>query len=175
MSFNISLLIKDCENSGLHFFSLKIRQTCTNKQTNPPLSMSPTYRTELEYKWKTYFPKHIGLHHWQCRCTSLVVACILLLWTRNCKQKCVTRLVVNKEMPSFFILKLNSYSNESVFSSLSNMCIFDFEVISVYPIDRYQKHYPKSDTASWIEKKFNFKSVSHSWHMIVLVIAKQSA
>ena len=37
------------------------------------------------------------------------------------------------------------------------------------------KRYPKCDAASKVEKSCNFKSISHSWHMILLVVWKPRA
>ena len=72
------------------------------------------------------------------------------------------------------VLKLNSYSNASVFLSLCRMRIsvcWDHERLTNRSISKCyleQYHY-----MSW--KKLNFKSVSRSWHRILLVIWKWKA
>ena len=60
------------------------------------------------------------------------------------------------------------------FLSLCCMRISVFEVMSVWPIDRYQT-LPQERYCYMSWKKSNFKSVSPSWHMILLVIWKRSA
>ena len=63
--------------------------------------------------------------------------------------------------------KLDSYLNTKRFSSLSRMRISVFEVMSVYLIDQYQMLSQKRwHFMSW--KKFNFKSLSCSWHRFLL-------
>ena len=56
------------------------------------------------------------------------------------------------------------------------MHISVFEVMSIYPIDQYQKAIPREMPLHELKKKkFNFMCVSHSWHRILLVIWRCSA
>ena len=67
-----------------------------------------------------------------------------------------------------------SHSNAKHFSSLYSMRISIFEVMSVYLKNRYQNNIPRAMPllcfTSW-----NFKCISCSWHIILLVIWKCSA
>ena len=61
------------------------------------------------------------------------------------------------------------------FHSLISHVYLHFEAMSVYP--RYQKTLFKTDATRWIIymwNRFNFKSISCSWHMISSVILKHS-
>ena len=65
---------------------------------------------------------------------------------------------------------------QNVFSLLNllhtHFCFWGHERLTDRSIS---KRYPKSDATPWAEKKFNFKSVSRSWHIVLLVIWKRSA
>ena len=74
------------------------------------------------------------------------------------------------------IYKPNSYSNARVFFlSLYRMRISVFWGHEHLTDRLISKHYPRAKSLHELKKKFNFKSVSHSWHMIPLVIWKHSA
>ena len=97
---------------------------------------------------------------------------ISMCWTKL-KNICHWCKSVTRNGPrwhTFFsvFFKLNSYSNASVFYRFVACAFPFFEGKSVLPIDRYQ-------IASLVGKKFNFKSVSRSWHRILLVNWKRSA
>ena len=70
-------------------------------------------------------------------------------------------------------LKLDSNSNtERVFIALSH-AHFRFWGHDRPSNRSISKRYPRSDAAPWVGKKFNFKSVSRSWHRIPLVVRKR--
>ena len=60
------------------------------------------------------------------------------------------------------------------FFIIYRMHISIFEVMSIYPIDQYQKAIPIAMLLHEL-KNVNFMSVSRSWHMILLVIWKCTA
>ena len=60
------------------------------------------------------------------------------------------------------------------FLSLCRVCISVFLGHECLTDRSILKRYLKSDIATWVEKKLNFKSVLRSWHRILLVIWKHS-
>ena len=57
-------------------------------------------------------------------------------------------------------------TNAGIFSSLSPMHTFVLKFMKAYP--KFQRSIWKRYSKNW--KKFNFKSISHSWHRILLVV-----